>query len=326
MTPETIIALLRYVRPEFVNVMNEQSTESPFEGLYREVPVTDGILNFGAFSRFMRFEEFDGELKPIGLDAVALTKNLQLFKAGLEISRDVLNDLQSIIASGDLVPSIVNAGSDAISQRDELMLGELEDNATDITGSALFGTSKAIPNARAGVTLTNAISGEPAAPTPDELRDTMGSVRETFYGMKSANGRDYHRRSLIQNTPIIGLFPDSMIENAMKAFGEDLVVSASTGAGSNVYKGACQPRVVSAAADNVAYFALQRQTTPQMILGYDPKRRAIPFESNAGDMGGTADRVSRELQIHETVLISTGMRETALRGNPWGWVRVTFDG
>jgi len=294
---------LRDARAEFLNMFNEHASESVWSGLTLEVQAEAGYAKLAAITRNPIFKEFTGELKPEGLDTAALTYETKVYKAGLEIPRKVFDHATSLMKT-EYGREVLNVAADAIDNRDNLLTELLEANGTDITGSAFFGTAKAIWNSTQ--TINNLVTG--TGTSSSQIQTDFWSGLTLLMKMKNASGRPYHGGKIGKAGVTIMYPPDleSAMQNAFAA------ARLSSGADNILFNRAKLRVNPFLTVTNDWYIFVDNARYPAFALGVaqDPTSEQ------------DTDPNSRDVIIHETYLFAARDEVVAMYGQPMSCVKI----
>lgn len=296
---------LRDAKAEFLNMFNERANDSVFDGLTMNVDAKDGYATLATITRNATFKKFEGELRPEGLDTAKLTYETDVYKAGIEIPRETFDHAESLMGS-EYGKEVLNIAADAIDNRDEKLTAMLEDNGTDITGSAFFGDAKAMKNS--DYTIDNLLSG--GGVTSALIQTDFWAVLQLLQEMVNAAGRPYHGNQISKSKVVI-MYPPALESAMQNAFAAARQASGAD----NILFNRAELRANGHLNDaNDWYGFVQKPRYPALAMG---NGASVTTESDA-----TAG-VGRDVIIHETYLFAARDEFVTMYGSPLSCVKVS---
>ena len=294
---------LRDARAEFLNMFNQRSDESIFNGLVLEIDAKEGFMTLATITRNATFQKFIGELRPEGIDSSKITHETIVYKAGIEIPRAVFDHSNALMGT-EYGREILNIAEDSIDNRDNLVTVLLEANGNDITGTAFFGNAKTMPNSSA--TIDNLLAG--TGSTATLIQDDFWSGVQLLADMVNAAGRPYHGGRIARN-PMIIMYPTALEASMQNAFAAKTLPNG----GDNVLFNRAELRVNPFLTDaGDWYIFVPNPRYPALAMGM-----GMPVESQ-----DDTDPTSREVILRETYLFAARDEFIEAFGSPHAAVKI----
>lgn len=298
---------VRYTDAAMLQAFNDSEQSSPFRGLVLKKREPNGMAQFSVLFAPAIFQKITSELTPAGLDAKKLSIVTDLYKAGYEVSRKILDNAKGWVGDAEMMRTLTQMGRDAQFAVDAALSALLEANANDILGSPFFGAAVALPNSAQTVTNTLAGTGSTAA----QIKADFYSTITQFVNHKNVGGRPYHGTAWLNKKPIL-MYPTAL-QAAMEA--------------------AFEAQNDAAGASNTAFKRVELRPNPYLADANDwflvnPAPRYMPFchldeydprlQTNAKD--GMADR---DVIIRNNILFATEYPFGVSFGSRMEIIRVT---
>lgn len=310
-TSPSLTPILRDAEVAMFNAFNERSKDSVFEGIVDFTTDIKGYRRILTVNRLPTLKLLENELVPVGFDGKNLLMETQVWKSGVSIPRQVLENARGI--SGDGLDTILRGmGEDAADNLQQVWTELIDDNGSDVLGSAFFATSKALFNSES-VTVTNTVGG--SGTTAAQVRTDFFTAMKVFVDMENSGGRPFHGAS-VYNRSFIVMYNPSLEQVMRDVFSADKLTHSD--GESNITKGAAELRPNALLADNDDWYLFIKNPTHPPLVGVQEK----PVELESDARGGTAN-AGRQTILTDDYLFAARHVFITSYGSRMSVVRVT---